>query len=69
MEEKIGVVTDYLDQIGVAVIHLTDGDLNVGDQVHISGRTTEATVSLANYRGKRPLFLSNVSRDLLPDRM
>ncbi len=43
MEEKIGVVTDYLDRIGVAVIHLTDGDLNVGDQVHISGRTTELT--------------------------
>jgi hypothetical protein len=41
VEEKIGVVTDYLDRIGVAVIHLTDGDLNVGDQVHISGRTTE----------------------------
>ena len=43
MEEKIGVVTDYLDRIGVAVIHLTDGDLHVGDQVHISGRTTELT--------------------------
>src|SRR4030095_15497923 len=43
VEEKIGVVTDYLDRIGVAVIHLTDGDLHVGDQVHISGRTTELT--------------------------
>ena len=43
MERKYGVVTDYLDRIGVAVIHLTDGDLNVGDQVHISGRTTELT--------------------------
>jgi hypothetical protein len=41
VEEKIGVVTDYLNRIGVAVIHLTDGDLHVGDQVHIAGRTTE----------------------------
>ena len=41
VEEKIGVVTDYLDRIGVAVINLTDGDLHVGDQVHIAGRTTE----------------------------
>jgi hypothetical protein len=41
VEEKIGVVTDYLDRIGVAVINLTDGDLHVGDQVHIVGRTTE----------------------------
>jgi hypothetical protein len=43
VEEKIGVVTDHLDRIGVAVIHLTDGDLHVGDQVHNSGRTTELT--------------------------
>ena len=43
MEEKIGVVTNYLNRIGVAVIQLTDGDLHVGDQVHIAGRTTEHT--------------------------
>jgi translation initiation factor IF-2 len=43
VEEKIGVVTDYLDRMGVAVIHLTDGDLHVGDQVHIAARTTEFT--------------------------
>jgi putative protease len=43
VEQKIGVVTDYLNRIGVAVIRLTDGDLHVGDQVHIAGRTTEHT--------------------------
>jgi translation initiation factor IF-2 len=43
VEEKIGVVTDYLNRIGVAVILLTDGDLHVGDKVHIAGRTTEHT--------------------------
>jgi U32 family peptidase len=43
MEEKIGVVTDYLNRRGVAVIRLTDGDLHIGDQVHITGRTTEHT--------------------------
>ena len=41
MEEKIGVVTDYLNRIGVVVIHLTDGDLRVGDRIRIAGRTTE----------------------------
>jgi translation elongation factor EF-Tu-like GTPase len=41
VEEKIGVVTDYLNRIGVAVIRLTDGDLRRGDQVRIAGRTTE----------------------------
>lgn len=43
VEEKIGVVTNYLDRIGVAVIRLTDGDLHVGDQIRITGRTTELT--------------------------
>jgi putative protease len=43
MEEKIGVVTDYLNRIGVAVIRLTDGDLHVGDHVRIAGRTSELT--------------------------
>jgi translation initiation factor IF-2 len=43
MEEKIGVVTDYLNRIGVAVIKLTEGDLRVGDRVRIAGRTTEFT--------------------------
>jgi translation initiation factor IF-2 len=41
VEEKIGVVTDYLDRIGVAVIRLTEGDLRVGDQIHVTGRATE----------------------------
>jgi putative protease len=41
MEEKIGVVTDYLNRIGVAVIRLTDGDLHVSDHVRIAGRTSE----------------------------
>jgi translation initiation factor IF-2 len=43
VEEKIGVVTDYLNRIGVAVIQLTDGDLRVGDRVHITGRSTDLT--------------------------
>jgi translation elongation factor EF-1alpha len=43
MEEKIGIVTDYLDRIRVAVIRLSDGDLHVGDHVRIRGRTSELT--------------------------
>ena len=43
IEEKVGVVTDYLDRIGVAVIHLSDGELRVGGRVRIAGRTTEFT--------------------------
>lgn len=42
-EEKIGTVRDYLSRVGVAVIHLTEGHIRVGDHVRISGRTTELT--------------------------
>lgn len=42
-EEKVGVVTDYLNRIGVAVIRLTEGRLRKGDRIHIVGRATELT--------------------------
>ena len=35
VEEKIGVVTDYLNRVGVAVVRLTDGDLRLRDRVKI----------------------------------
>jgi len=40
-EEKVGAVTGYYSRIGVAAIHLTDGDLRVGDQIRIRGHTTD----------------------------
>jgi translation elongation factor EF-Tu-like GTPase len=43
MEEKIGIVTDYLNRIGVAIVRLTDGDLHVGDHVRVAGRMSELT--------------------------
>lgn len=42
-ERKVGVVTDYYSKIGVAAVHLTDGDLQVGDRVHLHGHTTDFT--------------------------
>ena len=41
VEEKIGIVTDYLNRIGVAVIRLSDGDVRVGDGIRITGKATE----------------------------
>lgn len=40
-EEKVGTVVDYYAKIGVAAIRLTDGALQVGDQVRIQGHTTD----------------------------
>ncbi len=41
MEEKVGVVTHYFTRIGVAAVDLTDGDLAVGDRIHIKGHTSD----------------------------
>ncbi|MEO0142318.1 MAG: hypothetical protein ABIL70_07340 [candidate division WOR-3 bacterium] len=41
MEKLIGVVTHYFNKIGVAVIEITDDELNIGDTIHIKGHTTD----------------------------
>ncbi|MDH5607779.1 MAG: hypothetical protein OEY93_12940 [Anaerolineae bacterium] len=40
MEVKIGTVTHYFSKISVAVLCLSE-DLNLGDQIHIQGHTTD----------------------------
>jgi len=41
VEEKIGVVEHFFTKISVAAIKLTDGELRVGDTIHIVGATTD----------------------------
>lgn len=41
-EEKIGVVSHYYSHLGVAAVVL-EGDLSVGDIIHIKGHTTDLT--------------------------
>ena len=42
-EHKIGVVTHYFGKIGVAVLSVTDGELSVGDTIHVKGHTSDFT--------------------------
>ena len=37
VEEKIGVVEHFFTHISVAAIKITDGELKVGDTIHIVG--------------------------------
>jgi translation elongation factor EF-1alpha len=39
-EEKIGIVSHYFSKIGVAALVL-EGNLAVGDTIHIKGHTTD----------------------------
>ena len=41
METKIGTVSRYFPNIGVAAFDLTDGSLSVGDSIHITGPSTD----------------------------
>jgi len=40
MEERIGVVEDYYAKISVIAVKL-EGELKVGDKIHIKGHTTD----------------------------
>jgi putative protease len=42
-EQRIGVVTHYFGKIGVAAIQITDGELRVGDTIHVKGHTSDFT--------------------------
>ena len=42
-EEKVGVVVHYFNRIDVAAVELTDGELSVGDTIHIMGHTSDFT--------------------------
>ena len=42
-EEKIGVVIHYWNHIGVAGIHVSEGEVRVGDTIRIKGHTSDFT--------------------------
>ena len=41
VEEKIGIVEHFFSNINVAAIKITDGNLKVGDTIHIVGAHTD----------------------------
>jgi putative protease len=42
-EQKVGVVTHYFGRLSVAAVELTDGELHVGDTIHVKGHTSDFT--------------------------
>ena len=43
VEEKIGVVEHFFTNVGVAAIKITEGELKIGDTIHIVGANTDFT--------------------------
>jgi len=40
-EKEIGKVVGYFAKIGVAAITISEGELKIGDTIHIKGHTTD----------------------------
>lgn len=40
-EVKVGVIKHFFGKVSVGIINLTDGDLKVGDKIHIKGHTSD----------------------------
>ncbi len=45
-EKLIGRITHYFSHLSVGIIELTDGELQVGDTIHIKGKHTDFTQTL-----------------------
>ena len=41
IEKKIGDVTHYYNHLHVATVKITDGELHIGDMIHIEGHTSD----------------------------
>ena len=47
-EVEIGIVSHYFGKIHVVAIELTEGELNVGETIHITGHTSDFTQRVAS---------------------
>jgi putative protease len=45
-EQQIGVVTHYFGKVGVAAVQILEGELRVGDTIHVKGHTSDFTQSV-----------------------
>ena len=43
VEEKIGIVEHFFTNVSVAAIRITNGELKIGDTIHIVGAHTDFT--------------------------
>jgi putative protease len=41
VEEKIGIIEHFFTNVSVAAIKITNGELKIGDTIHIVGTTTD----------------------------
>jgi len=47
-EQLIGSVTHFFGKAGVIAIEMTDGELHVGDTIHVTGHLTDLTETVGS---------------------
>ena len=52
-EVEVGVIEHYFDKLRVGAIEITDGELAVGDTIHIKGKTTDFTTTIHSMQIER----------------
>lgn len=52
-ETEVGTVNKYFDKIGVGMIQVTQGELAIGDTIHIKGNSTDLTATISSIQVAR----------------
>jgi U32 family peptidase len=52
-EVEVGTVNKYFDKIGVGMIQITQGELTLGDKLHIKGNSTDLSVTISSMQVQR----------------
>jgi translation initiation factor IF-2 len=52
-EVEVGTVNKYFDKIGVGMIQVTQGELSLGDTIHIKGASTDLTATIKSMQVQR----------------
>ena len=53
VEEKIGIVEHFFTNVSVAAIKITDGELKIGDTIHVVGAHTDFTQKIDSMQIER----------------
>ena len=64
-ETTIGTVTHYYNQLHVAGVILTDGELHKGDTIHIQGHTSDFTQKVGSMEmDHKPISAAKTGDDI-----
>ena len=64
-EQLIGKVTHFFNKVNVAAIVITDGELHVGDMIHVVGHTSNFTQKIDSMQVNRmPIQVAKPGDDI-----